>query len=497
MKSSRFYKKINRALRKTMYVRAMFMNRGLKKVLNGIIPPSQEEIEQDEVLSLSEALSKEKIGIETPIGFKSIPELVGIDYVGYIIDKERLSKTTGRWIRTDEYKIVGAEINNFKDTRLAYGQTYRYRIRSVVKVTVALNKESFDPVEVEKDLNRLKTDLTKESLLAKQILLENIENTTNLGLTHKVSSGRTTEEIELIEGLVLQNSAEGSNVTSSSTVKTKTAQEIRRELNSAIKDSDLLRGVVTAEFLQKKYNELSKDFLEEFIEYRSFYYAGEPSRQWAYVHIEENIPPPPPSNIKIVPNSIEKNIRIMWLKPVNIQRDIKYIKLYRRLKIGDPWENLGKFEANQTFYLDNLEQFKAEDGSINYNNKYIYAFIAQDIHGIDSFLSMQIQAELNPKFAIEKEERKLKWISGSGTKLEETDLILKKFLDDTEAIVAKKNIKLSPTPEFNDVSKNLLIKVTSLDTHEKKEFKVTLKNINITRGEQATRTVRQFNPEDI
>jgi hypothetical protein len=119
------------------------------------------------------------------------------------------------------------------------------------------------------------------------------------------------------------------------------------------------------------------------------------------------------------------------------------------------------------------------DRNVQVGRPYIYALTSVDVHGTESFLSTQIQAELNSNYALEKEEKKLKWISGSGAKPEEIDFVLKKFFNRTEQIVARRNIVLSPNTKFAEAEKNLIIKITSLDTHEVKELKVVLTNNNV------------------
>ena len=122
------------------FVHVNFTTTGISKVLGksdnvNVLSPFK-----DDIVSASKVLENTKIDTKEPIGFTSIPELVGLDYVGYIIEKERLNKATGDWLRTDEYKIIGSRAIDFKDTRIAYGEVYRYRIKSIVKLTVKKKK---------------------------------------------------------------------------------------------------------------------------------------------------------------------------------------------------------------------------------------------------------------------------------------------------------------------------------------------------------------------
>ncbi len=210
------------------------------------------------------------------------------------------------------------------------------------------------------------------------------------------------------------------------------------------------------------------------MEYKSFYYESYPSNNWIYIDATEDVPPPPPESISIVPCTPKRQIMITWLMPPNSQRDIGGpqggFRLYRRERIGQRWRLLGIFKENENIYIDK---------QVRVNRKYIYALTSVDAHGFESFLSTQIQAQLNPNFELEQKEKLLKWISGSGVKPKEKDVVLKKFAERPPPIIAKRSLFIQPTREFNDVSKNLVIKVTSLDTHEQKEFKIDLRNINI------------------
>jgi len=116
---------------------------------------------------------------------------------------------------------------------------------------------------------------------------------------------------------------------------------------------------------------------------------------------------------------------------------------------------------------------------LSLDRNYIYAITCVDVHGTESFLSSQIQAQLNPSFEAERKEKLLKWISGAGVSPEarENSVILKKFRDAEKPTIAKRNIVIAPTEQYNDVNKNLLIRVTSLDNNEIKEFNINLKNI--------------------
>ena len=309
---------------------------------------------KEELRFVANALRDIKIKSEEPIGFKSIPELVGLDYMGYIIEKERLDDTTNKWIKIDEYKIIGPDANIFKDTRLAFGNTYRYRIRSVSRYTVKKRSLGF-------------------------------------------------------------------------------------------------------------FGSPSRDY------YTSFYYEGRNS-DWFYMDTQDSVLPKYPEAIDIMVNSYEKLIRINWLKPLDRENLIVSYNVYRREKIGDRWEKLAILDKKDNLFTDT---------KIEVGKKYIYCLSSNNLHGFESFLSLQIQVELNGNIKIEKKEKPLVFISGPGLKPSEIFDTIKSFTRRVENIIARKNISISPAKELDEDEKILLLKIKSLDTHETQELRVVLKNLNI------------------
>jgi hypothetical protein len=452
-------------------IRVNFSNRGLAKTIKSSTSLSAETPDKNTIIGISKALSGVKIKKSLPVDFNSIPEFEGIDYVGYVIDKERLDVATGQWIRIDEYRILGSSAANFRDSRIAYGCQYRYRIRSVVKITTPVIKNTLNSLDFQEDIKRLEKNDIKDKLNALKGVLSRIDTVTNQGIASKLSQGKKETVFEVIKGLKITANEKGM---SSSRVLTdsprKTIDNLKRVKNLKVQDIDLTTGTITKGRLQTEINKNLKKFKDQTVEYKSYYYESEPSKSWFYVSVVENEPPPPPSSIKIIPNTPRKEICVTWLKPANSQRDIKYFRLYKRRQVGDSWTFLGQFPENVNFFVD---------GNIDLNDKWIYVLTCIDAHSIESVLSMQIQAQLNPNYAVEREERRLKWVSGSGALPNEIDVIYKKFLEQESPIIAKQSITISPTNDFGETKKNLIIKVTSLDTHEVKEFKVVLKNLHV------------------
>lgn len=471
-------------------VRVNFTNRGLSKILKSEKSLHDETPNKKNVVDLASKLADIKITSADPIKFQTIPEFLGIDYVGYVIEKERLNKNTDEWVRIDEFKILGSEANSFVDTRVAYGHSYRYRIKSIIKLTQKEAKSGFSHLEALRDIKDFETKKIKENLDKNKAVLEDLDKFTSKGLSNKSSSGRGHKEVELIEGTSIRANESFTEVVSDSEVSKNNLRSLK---NLKVEDLDIANGSASRSDLQKLINKNLKNFKETKIEYKSSYYESDPSKKWVYVDVVENEPPPPPETIKITPCSPKKQILISWLKPANSQRDIKFFKIYKRLSLGDNWKVVSQTEdadvdsdgfaekrsglipVNSNFFIDKNVQF---------GKQYIYALTCVDVHGIESFLSMQIGAQLNENFIIERQEKPLKWISGSGTSPDEVDFVIKKFLNRTEQIIAKKNIFIAPTTNFVEIEKDLIIKIKSLDTHETQEIRVSLRNTNVKPNEE-------------
>lgn len=412
-----------------------------------------------------------------PTGFNSIKEMVGIEYVGYIVEKERLDRVSEQWIRIDEYRIIGQSASSFIDTRVAYGEIYRYRIKNIIRVTKKIKTREKIENTAYFDVNKIFTDKLNEAITKNIELFKNTNVFTNLGIANKNTTKKI--EIHLFDGYVAK--FDGSTI------------DIVQQSNSAIVDPRLAKNsrLTNMTLLGNSFN-VYLPIIDQFIfvdkvNYLSNYYESYPSKKWSYVDVYENVPPPPPEAIKINPNSLSKQIFIQWLKPTNNQRDIKYFRIYRRESFGAAWKivhEIGELNIINPDYPDAIIAAANSanlyiDKNVDFNKKYIYALTCVDIHGIESFLSAQIEVELNANFAAEKEERPLKWISGSGARPDEVNYVYKKFLNRTEQIIAKTTLKIKPSVTFGDTSKTFLIRITSLDTHQKKEVKVTVTNSNI------------------
>jgi hypothetical protein len=457
---------LNESPEQSVYVN--FSNRGLSKIVKKVESLGTQSPDRGSVRQIARVLSEAKIEKGEGVGFQSIPEFVGLDYVGYIIEKQRLDKQSGRWVPIDEYKIIGSAAANFKDSRVAYGQTYRYRIRSIVSVTYKKEKESHESLELVEDVRRREKRQIKRQLRQRLTPLSNIDRITNLGLSNKLSTGKVSTTYGLLKNLKLRSDENRTEFVKSVEFPER-LKNTRRLRNLRVRDLDIMKGSISQERLQKQLNRAISSIKENVIEYESFYYESRPSKNWLIVNVAESIPPPPPSAIKITPNSTHKTITINWLAPANSQRDIRKFSLYHKNAVEDRFRKVESFALDENIYVSS---------KFDFDSKHIFALTSTDVHGMESFLSTQIQVEFNPNYAIEKAEKPLKWISGSGAKPDESNVVFKSFLEPQDPIVAKESVTFSLKPHFNEENKKLFVRITSLDTHEKKEFNLTLKNVN-------------------
>lgn len=141
------------------------------------------------------------------------------------------------------------------------------------------------------------------------------------------------------------------------------------------------------------------------------------------VTTEEFQPPPPPADFNMSWDYGERALRLLWNLPVNSQRDIKYIQVFRRNTIQEPFALLRMWDFNDSLVNDPSTGFVIGyhetpdvhsvvkdqnvpprptgvflDRDFKKESKFIYAVAAIDAHGFSSPLSIQLEASFD-KFA--------------------------------------------------------------------------------------------------
>jgi hypothetical protein len=460
-------------------IRMVVPNASFSKLYMSSSVPTLDPSSKLSLSILAESVSDVEITRAIPDGFHTTSDFVGLEYVGYIILKERLNRQTGEWFRIDEYKIIGVDANSFIDTRVAYGEIYRYRMKTVVRFT---QKEITTEVIEDNSLQNIQTIITQrlQEFMSKNThLFVDSFAFFNRGISNPNSIKPINFEVNIFGDYYASFEADRIDVYQKApNVQT---LDLRTQKNSKL---------TSINFLNKTFNVYlptpGQKIINRKVSYKSYYYESLPSKQWRYVDIYEDNAPPPPEAIKIYPNSLSNQIIITWLRPSDSQRDIAAYRVYRRSNLGEQWKILTEvkeMDVNDDGIPDfNIANKNAAnlyiDKNVNDKTKYIYALTCIDIHGIESFLSMQIQAQLNPNFKFEKEEKLLKWISGGGATPQEVSFVYKKFLSRTEALIARNKARITVNTKYKDTVKDFVIRVTSLDTHDKKEYKLTLNNLS-------------------
>ena len=143
------------------------------------------------------------------------------------------------------------------------------------------------------------------------------------------------------------------------------------------------------------------------------------------VQTVEMIPPPPPADFNLAWDFGERALRCTWNLPPNSQQDIKYIQLFRRRSISDPFQLIKMWDFNDTNTIVPIAEYPLPelvvktpsfvgvflDREFSKESNYIYAVAAVDAHGLTSNYSMQLQVSFD-KFA-NKLVKKLISISGA------------------------------------------------------------------------------------
>lgn len=231
--------------------------------------------------------------------------------------------------------------------------------------------------------------------------------------------------------------------------------------------------------------------------------------QWSqevHVRTEETVPPPPPADFNVSWDYGKSALRIMWTLPPNPQRDIKYIQLFRRATIYDPFEMIKMWDFNDDQVLDPVTGFAIGyyetpdktlietvrsnspnispvapgfylDEEFTKDSKYIYAVCAIDAHGFSSNYSIQFEASFD-KFA-NKLVKKMTSFSNAPKAYPNAYLNQDAFVD-TIKDSGHQSVKIVFNPDFirlNDESNNDL-KLVKFDIDNAK-YKLQIINVDL------------------
>lgn len=155
-----------------------------------------------------------------------------------------------------------------------------------------------------------------------------------------------------------------------------------------------------------------------FSPYNSSYFHSEWSKDWAYGMTIDAVAPSPPDELRVRPDSSRKQVVVSFKLPTNQQRDIYYMRLFRKLqdengidvtgwtRVGSDWgpENVLFFDRDVDFFQDN-------------HVRYVYAAQTVTRHNEFSPLSEQLGTRLNRDF-VTYGEYPISFVSQAGVKLE-------------------------------------------------------------------------------
>lgn len=292
------------------------------------------------------------------------------DYIGYIIQKERIHPD-GESEIVDLIAIEDKDSYQFIDTKIAYGETYRYKIRSVFRFVSKPNQLAFEDSDF---------------------------------AISRVQSARYVD------------------------------------VNSII------------------------------IPAQTYYFDSAWSRPVESQTIE-SVRPNPPYNVKIIPNSYSKKIFVTWNQKTQ-NRDVVGFNIYRKEKEkpGDLFKRLNDkvIDIRDNGYAD-FDVFSDID--------YVYAIEAVDFHGNFSKLSAQFSSRIKDTKSDEEIcEQRQKFYEVEG--LELNDRSKKK---EQNLFVFKDHFTIHTNPLFSSPggSKYYLLRMTSLDTGQKKEIKLNFTDSTI------------------
>lgn len=217
----------------------------------------------------------------------------------------------------------------------------------------------------------------------------------------------------------------------------------------------------------------------------SSYFDSDWNKNWAYSTIVDLVPPPPPDEIHVRPDSRRKRNVLTWKVPDDKQRDISGFVVFRRFVTKDKvpmsdWEQLtGILPPTNGLYFDTNVEYSEKINDVGY----AYAVQTVSQHDEKSVLSDQLAAWLT-QHSKETGEIPTAFISESGVDLSmhgaQSVKPVKKVYRD---IIAKDIISLSGrvggTSDVQYDNKEMIVRLESLDTGEQRELQMSIKYNNV------------------
>ena len=197
---------------------------------------------------------------------------------------------------------------------------------------------------------------------------------------------------------------------------------------------------------------------------QTFLLASKPS-ETVSITVQEDRRPEPPNDFNFHFEYDKENLILTWSPPTNPQRDVKYIQVFRRKTIHEPFQLIRQFDFDDSAvrsepreYIDPSLIRRARvmptyfvDTEFNKASSYIYALVAVDARQISSMYSMQVRVS----FDVKDNKIKKQFISYSGAPKAYPNWNLKQnFFVDSMKDSSHKNVHIYFNPEAYTLLKN-------------------------------------------
>lgn len=205
----------------------------------------------------------------------------------------------------------------------------------------------------------------------------------------------------------------------------------------------------------------------------------------------EAVPPPPPADFNVAWDYGERALRCTWNLPNNPQQDIKFIQLFRRKSIADPFQLIKMWDFNDTLTRVTLNEYPLPelvervpsfvgmylDREFGKDSNYIYAVAAVDAHGYCSNYSLQFQVSFD-KFE-NRLVKKLVSVSGAPKQYPNAYLNADTFVD-TIKDSGHTSIRVVFNPDYLNVTTNRNADLKLLKTNRVNgKYRLQLINVDL------------------
>ena len=207
------------------------------------------------------------------------------------------------------------------------------------------------------------------------------------------------------------------------------------------------------------------------------FFAGGWSKTWATAVVIDAVPPPPPDELTVSPDSRAGNVRVTWKVPEDSQRDIAGFRLLRKEQslsgqdLG-PWSTIVTgFPPTNGIYFDSGIRYLQDNG----HRRYVYAMQTYTRHEEISALSDQVAVSIDRSYS-RSGERPVVFVSEQGVFPDQTgQFATKPIVTRKREVTAKSSISLRPRTGRTKAQiqgSTYVIRVESLATGEVRDIVV-------------------------